>query len=205
MLDYGCGGGAFLKVLSSNGFFPFGVEYGSDVAKHARDITACEVMSVEKFLALSPKPSFDVIYLGDVLEHLSNPIDSLNTILPFLKTGGILFVEGPLEDNPSLGYWASLVYGWLKYSLRSDLIMFHSPFHLFRTESKQQLAFFGRVSTSLELKHMNIFETGFPYSHGGYIKRFIANISIILSGKPFFGRTFGNRFQMIFTKNGDKI
>ena len=200
VLDYGCGLGDFLKVLNSQGFDPYGVEYDKDAAKFASDTVACDVWTVEKFTSPSFKQNFDVVHLGDVLEHLPEPIDTLNKILEKLKIEGILFVEGPVENNPSLVYLASTIFGWIKHILKPGVTSSNPPHHLFRVDAKQQLAFFNQVNSSLELNYWRVYESGWPYIGGGIVKGAIAKIAIFFGGKSFFGITFGNRFQAVFIK-----
>lgn len=198
VLDYGCGVGAFLKALRDQEFVPFGVEFDKDAAEFAGRNAAWEAMSVERFLTLPNKPKFDAIHLGDVLEHLPNPADTLKELLVYLKPGGIVFVEGPLEINPSPVYWVARLFGALKRVARPNFVAADSPTHLFRTGAKQQLAFFSRMEPNLVLKHWHVYETGWPYASGGLIKRAIAGLARGLGSKQLFGATFGNRFYGVF-------
>ena len=141
VLDYGCGLGAFLKAIGNEGFNSYGVEFDKDAAEFASHNANCVVMSVDDFLALHKKPVFDAIHLGDVLEHLPDPARTLKWLLSYLKPGGILFVEGPLEINPSLVYWAARSFGAVKSILMPTFIASHPPTHLFQTDATQQLAF----------------------------------------------------------------
>lgn len=201
VLDYGCGTGEFLKALALEGFIPFGVEFDKSAAQFAAKNAACETLSVKDFQMLRRKIQFDAIHLGDVLEHLPEPDKVLRELLFFLKPGGILFVEGPLETNPSLVYWSVRLFGLFKRRLKPDFIGSHSPTHLFRTNSEQQLKFFSRIEEpALDLKYWRIYETGWPYSCGGVIKKSIAACASILGGRKMFGITFGNRFQGLFIK-----
>lgn len=198
VLDYGCGVGAFLKALGAEGFIPFGVEFDKDAADFAGQKASCETMSVEDFLARAEKPMFDAIHFGDVLEHLPDPGDTLKELLGNLKPGGVLFVEGPLEINPSPVYWAARIFGATKRIVRPSFIAGHKPTHLFRTGARQQMAFFSRVESSLDLKCWQIYETGWPYASGGAIRRAVAGLAKMLGGKKVLGATFGNRFRGLF-------
>ena len=111
----------------------------------------------------------------------------------------MLFVEGPLEINPSPVYWAAHLFGAIKRMVRPEFVASHSPTHLFRTNAKQQIAFFSRVEPSLDLKHWHVYETGWSYASGGAVKRLIAGLAIRLSGKEIVGSAFGNRFRGVFT------
>lgn len=198
VLDYGCGFGAFLQAVKAAGFTPYGVEFDVDAARFASENAGCDVIAVANFPRSDLPEKYDVIHLGDVLEHLPDPAETLSQLLPHLKPGGLLFVEGPLEVNPSPVYWAAHAFGTLKHVLRPQFVGQGKPTHLFRTGGSQQLAFFNQVAPALELLHWEIYETGWPYADGGVIKRLISGAALILGGKKMGGVTFGNRFTGVF-------
>ncbi len=200
VLDYGCGVGGFLKACVSNGLVPFGVEFDIEAAKFAAQNGRCEAMSVEAFSKLVPPPCFDAIHMGDVLEHLPNPASTLTELLDLLKPGGLLFVEGPLEVNPSPVFWAARIFGAVKRLIRPTFMSSHTPTHLFRTDAKAQKGFFTRVDSNLSLGFWQVYETGWPYASGGLIKRSIAAVAVLMGGRKFARTTFGNRFKAILTK-----
>lgn len=203
VLDYGCGSGFFLKALNSAGFHSFGVEYDSSIADKAALNSGSIVINVDNFF-MSPceiGSEFDVIHLGDVIEHVPHPGDFLRQIIPRLKDGGYLFVEGPLEANPSLVYWASKLFGMLKHLLRPNFIGNGTPWHLFRTNWAQQLEFFHIVEPKLTLLHWQVLETGSPYVNNGRVKNLISNLAIKLSGKKVGPFVLGNYFVAIFKYN----
>lgn len=198
ILDYGCGVGALLKALAQEGFIPYGVEFDEDTARFAAKNANCETFSVDQFLALSDKPIFDAIHLGDVLEHLPDPLSVIKQLLVYLKPDGLLFVEGPLEINPSPVYWAARIFGTIKHIVNPSFVGRDAPTHLFRTGAKQQLAFFQLADSRSDLISWTVYETGWPYSDGGIFKRAIAGIALIIGGNHLLGITFGNRFRGVF-------
>jgi 2-polyprenyl-3-methyl-5-hydroxy-6-metoxy-1,4-benzoquinol methylase len=202
VLDYGCGFGGFLKALKAFGYKPYGVEFDANAARFSAEHSGCEVVSVANFFGSNKPAMFDVVHLGDVLEHLSNPRETLVQLLGHLNPGGLLFVEGPLEDNPSAVYWAARAFGMLKHMLLPRVIGEGKPTHLFRTGSRQQLDFFRRVTTDLELIHWQIYETGWPYAEGGVIKKMISRVAVFMGGQRICGVTFGNRFIGLYRYNG---
>lgn len=201
VLDYGCGVGAFLKALAQEGFIAYGVEFDVNVARFAEQNSNCKTFTVDQFLALADKPMFNAIHFGDVLEHLHDPAHTLKDLLGYLKPDGLLFVEGPLEINPSPVYWAARTFGWVKRIVNPHFVARHSPTHLFRTDAKQQLAFFHRIEPRLDLLSWSVYETGWPYASGSAVKRAIAAVARLMGGKRFFGVTFGNRFRCVFRVN----
>jgi SAM-dependent methyltransferase len=202
VLDYGCGFGQFLAQVQAAGFQGTGVELDADAAGVASSNAGCKVLTVADFHQQLSNARYEVLHLGDVLEHLPEPAAELTQLLQYLKPGGLLFVEGPLEVNPSPVYFASRMFGVIKRSLRPDFIGKGKPTHLFRTGGNQQMAFFKRVAPSLEQLHWEIYETGWPYAEGGVAKRLVAKTAMLLGGHKLCGVTFGNRFTGLFRFKG---
>ncbi len=203
VLDYGCGIGGFLEALEQENLIPYGVEYDKKTAIAISDKTLFNIMSVEYFMNARFDYFFDGIHFGDVLEHVSDPVETLNEVLCKLKSGGVLYVEGPLETNASFVYWAAHIFSLIKCILFPNLVVNDPPYHLFLCNEKQQRDFFNNVDASLKLKYWRVYETGWPYLSGGIVKKMIAYTAIFLGGKKLFGMTFGNRFQAVFIKGSD--
>lgn len=198
VLDYGCGTGGFLRALRRTGLDPFGVEFDREAADAARMRSECQVQTVDEFWSETEVGTFDGIHLGDVLEHLPDPGEVLQRLLGRLRPGGILFAEGPLEVNPSPVYWFASLFGWTKRMLRLRSVARHPPTHLFRASARQQLAFFLRPGSSLELREWQVYETGWPYTHGGTLRRSIARLARCVATRTRRFHFFGNRFRGFF-------
>ena len=200
VLDYGCGLGNFLKALRGKRLVPFGVEFDSEAALFAAKNANCKVMTVDAFSNFANTSTFDAIHIGDVLEHLPDPSGTLSQLLKYLKPGGVLFVEGPLEENPSPVFWAVWIFGIAKRLLKPTFISNDPPTHLFRTNAQSQKAFFTQIDKSLNMRHWQVYETGWPYKSGGFLKQTIAAFASCIGGRRFKGVTFGNRFKAILVK-----
>jgi SAM-dependent methyltransferase len=200
ILDYGCGMGGFLKACAALDLVPFGVEFDLEAALFAKKNAKCEVMSVESFSNLASTLRFDGIHMGDVLEHLPDPSNTLSRLIDFLKPGGVLFVEGPIELNPSPVYWAAKIFGTLKRVFNPTFVSNDPPTHLFLTNAQSQRIFFTHVDKRLSICFWQVYETGWPYRSGGLIKRSIALLAVLMGGRQFTGVTFGNRFKVILRK-----
>ena len=206
VLDYGCGFGGFLKALVNSDINAVGVEYDAEVTTIAAKNSNCSVVTLDIFTSGAfSNILFDVIHLGDVLEHLPNPISTIEYLLTRLKPNGLLFVEGPIEVNASLVYWSARLFGFVKRLLRPDFIAYNPPTHLFRTSANSQYVFFNQFKPRLLMRHWDVHETGWPYISGGVIKRIIAHVAIFLGKRTFFHINFGNRFRGIFMKDADNI
>lgn len=197
LLDYGCGLGEFLSSFDKKNIDLFGVEFDKDVVSLLNK--TIKTWSVDDFYNVA-SDKFDVIHIGDVLEHLPDPIGTTNDIVCKLKKGGILYIEGPLENNFSLVYFFSFFYGVIKKLINPNKNQTFPPYHVIRLNEKQQLFLFSCFDFDFDIKYWDVYETGWPYNDGGLVKRIISKISVFLGGKRFFNSVFGNRFHAILLK-----
>jgi SAM-dependent methyltransferase len=164
ILDFGCGNGAFMVTAAKAGFHCEGVELDPEMRQRAAANSSCPVRSLEDVEAEGG--GYDVIHLGDVLEHLPDPAAMMRRLRPLLGAGGMFFVEGPLEDNASPVYYASRLFGAAKAALRRPLRGAYPPYHLLRTGAAAQRRFFER-RLGWRVEHFGVFETGWPYLNPG--------------------------------------
>jgi SAM-dependent methyltransferase len=202
-LDYGCGIGTFLTACSEQGIQTVGVEFDEKTAQFAKNNSNCNVLSIDEFIKEEHQIAFDGIHLGDVLEHIPDPKNTLNMLVTYLKPGGILFIEGPLETNPSLVFWAARLFGIIKRMIYPNFNSSQPPTHLFLTNANAQIGFFKRIDANLKLQYWEVIETGWPYKNMGFLKNSIAATAIYLGGLTVANITLGNRFKAILVK--DKI
>ena len=95
-LDFGCGASADTVILAKAlGFTAFGAEVAEDTRKQAALISGCQVYSPEEIA--TGQHRFDIVFMGDVLEHVMDPILLLQSAQRSLKPGGVLVIQGPLE------------------------------------------------------------------------------------------------------------
>lgn len=100
-LDYGCGANAELLIFATSlGLVSVGVEVEASTREMATLNSSALVIDPEEFAMTDQK--FDVIFLGDVLEHVNNPGEILKDICAHLKPNGFLFIQGPLESASTL-------------------------------------------------------------------------------------------------------
>ncbi|HCV44269.1 MAG TPA: hypothetical protein DGH68_12345 [Bacteroidetes bacterium] len=126
-LEVGCAGGAFLNAAREVGFNVKGVEYSTEAADFARKRFNLDVTTGNLEGVGFPSASFDVIFMGDVLEHLPDPRATLAEIHRVLRTGGLLAVECPMQTNTLFSR-----FGFLLYSFVGKRAAVHlPPYHLF--------------------------------------------------------------------------
>jgi SAM-dependent methyltransferase len=95
-LDFGCGSDAETLLFSSSiGYVSQGVELTQSSREQATHQSGCEIFSPSELFSSNRK--YDVIFLGDILEHVYEPTLILSNLQRHLKLNGRLFIQGPLE------------------------------------------------------------------------------------------------------------
>lgn len=100
-VDYGCGAGEMLVAAAKLNLEVVGIEFDDKVAQAVEKQTGARVMNLSEVQTLN-EPLADILYLGDVLEHLTKLNEQMPEILKLLRPGGMLIAQGPLEGNTAL-------------------------------------------------------------------------------------------------------
>ncbi|MDI6751271.1 MAG: class I SAM-dependent methyltransferase [bacterium] len=94
VLDIGTAGGAFLEAAERFGYVAIGLEPSLFLVNEGkRRNLKIEQGTIDNHPF--PKESFDMVCLWDVLEHLTDPKNSLLKIRALIKPGGILLINYP--------------------------------------------------------------------------------------------------------------
>jgi 2-polyprenyl-3-methyl-5-hydroxy-6-metoxy-1,4-benzoquinol methylase len=96
LLEVGCGTGDFVAFSQEHGFRSVGTEPSFEAAQRAtsQGLTVHN-MTLEKFVAHSGIAKFDVVVMINVLEHVPDPVRTLQECKQVLIPGGILCVRVP--------------------------------------------------------------------------------------------------------------
>ena len=96
LLDIGCGSGTFLADARDAGWQVSGLEINEDFPRFCRDVLGmADVRSGSVADPPFPEASFDVVTMLDVLEHMYNPLLSLQQGARLLKAGGLMVIKSP--------------------------------------------------------------------------------------------------------------
>ena len=101
LLDVGSGPGLFLKLGEQRGWQVMGIEPSKKAADYSKNILKLDIQ--ECFLNTETAKTlgkFDVINMGEVLEHLPDPKGMLKTAFDMLEVGGVLTLIVPNDFNP---------------------------------------------------------------------------------------------------------
>lgn len=103
VFDIGCGEGFFLKGMKSLGWNVSGTDYSSEgIANHNPELKgemtfgpALEV--IEQFR--KSRRTFGLVNLGNILEHVLDPLQLLESVRPLLRADGLLRVVVPNDSS----------------------------------------------------------------------------------------------------------
>ena len=125
LLDVGCAAGWLLHHAAQRGWRAQGVELSESAARFAQD-RGLEVFQGELSAAGLPDAAFDVVYMGDVLEHVPDCRATLAEVARLLAPGGHVYLRGPITTH-SLARALAL---WVCGVLRRPLVLREPPYHL---------------------------------------------------------------------------
>jgi SAM-dependent methyltransferase len=94
-LDVGCGGGALLSAMQALGWSCFGIDLSEESIQSSRQRAPQASVKKAVLQDLREESFYDLIVLSHVLEHLPNPISSLQHCLRLLRPGGKLVIVVP--------------------------------------------------------------------------------------------------------------
>jgi SAM-dependent methyltransferase len=95
LLDLGCWVGFLLAEARDRGWDAVGVEPSEFASKFARERLGLDVITGDLFRTRLPTRQFDVVTMGDVMEHLIAPAEALARIRDLLRSKGILALALP--------------------------------------------------------------------------------------------------------------
>ena len=137
LLEVGCAAGLLLKRARERGWQVMGVELSADAVAHARAL-GLEVRQGTLTDAALAADAFDVVYMGDVLEHVPDCRGTLVEVARVLAPGGYAVIRGPITTNSLARRLGLALYG----ALGRDIVLREPPYHLweFRPGSLRRLA-----------------------------------------------------------------
>ena len=127
LLDLGCWVGFLLAEARDRGWRVLGVEPSSFAAGYAREHFGLDILEQDLLSADLPEGEFDAIVLGDLIEHLTDPLGALERIGRLLAPGGVLYLT--LPDSGSRlarvmgARWWSVIPTHVQYFSRTSLAL----------------------------------------------------------------------------------
>ena len=118
LLEIGCGYGFFLNLAKENGWKTYGVELSPDASEYARKTFNLDIFTGDISQADLKEKSFDFITLQHILEHLPQPLKTLNILNNALRDDGILVIVVP-NTLSLMARWAKT--NWLCLAEKTHL------------------------------------------------------------------------------------
>jgi 2-polyprenyl-3-methyl-5-hydroxy-6-metoxy-1,4-benzoquinol methylase len=129
LLDFGCGGGAFLQRMHHRGWKVLGVDASAAVVERIRDELGLPAVASDLASPELMPESFDVVTMLQSLEHVHEPLEALRQARTLLAPGGRLYVWVPNIDGLPFVWFGP---AWFGLDLPRHLVHF-SPATLNRT------------------------------------------------------------------------
>jgi len=104
LLEVGVGAGEMTAVAKEFLFDVTGLDIRPPYAAAVSNLLGIPVYTVD-FQEFSVDEQFDVLCMGDVIEHLSDPVSALRKAHELLKPGGVLWISTPNFES-SFSYYA---------------------------------------------------------------------------------------------------
>lgn len=158
ILEIGCATGNFLFALKNAGFKVKGVELSSFAVDYAHTHFGIQIINKPFDQELIGNElhenEFDLILMGDVLEHFTNPTEAMIAVNRILKPGGVALIQVP----GTLNLISSKVALALFRVLGTQKTMTLPPYHLteFSAKTVRELCkrtHFSRVKIEQHIKH----------------------------------------------------
>ncbi len=129
MFEIGCGSGYFLKRAESLGWNCWGIDFSPKAVEVTKkrvpgaNVTQSSLseLNIEE---LNFKGSFDLVIMSHVLEHLPDPVLSLNKCYELLAPGGMLMLEIPNFSSFEARFFGK---NWRGLDLPRHLFHFREP------------------------------------------------------------------------------
>ena len=126
LLDVGCSSGVFLYYAKKRGFETYGVEL-NELTAHIAIANGLNIKIGTLKSAQYADNCFDVIFLGDIIEHVPSPQELISECKRILKQGGVLIISTPNLDS----FWARATFPLWKW-FKIPWSVLTPPHHLFQ-------------------------------------------------------------------------
>jgi SAM-dependent methyltransferase len=209
ILDFGCGDGNFIVNAIQQGFTCDGAEFDYDYIKLLKEgLPKVTIYHIDEFYP-DKKLVYDVIRLSNVIEHIVTPAATINALLPQLRPNGILLIEAPLEDNPSVSKWYRNLYIRFKRRSGYEYKYYTPPYHIIMATAKNQRTFFQQFDIKEKTFIVDEFAWPFPESiksAKGFTQKALAiffSVAMFISRLLHKGRS-GNGFLYVGQKSSNR-
>ncbi len=120
-LDIGCGAGECLIASKHMGWKSIGVEVGKSAADFVKDKLQLEVINKDFMEIQFDKESFGLVTINEALEHMIDPLKTIEKAVGLLKPGGVF-----VYSVPSIEFIGYKAFGRLWHMIHSAHLQYFS-------------------------------------------------------------------------------
>ena len=103
ILDVGCGEGFVMAAYEARGWYVEGIDHSLKGVENMNPDQAAHVTQGNLFSLLEDRvaagTTYDLVWLGNVLEHVTNPVDLMHALHATLKPAGLLVATVPNDGS----------------------------------------------------------------------------------------------------------
>ena len=186
---------SLFSQIQSKGKYVTGAEYNPElVANLSKSFTKASFLTIDDFYKSDAK--YDIIFLSNVLEHLTNPKEIMLKLRERVSENGLFVLEGSVENNFNLTLFTRKIIFFIRKNFFGKKAS-HTPTHILYANRKNQEQFLKDIG--LTTLYYEIKESNWPYPmryedcHSLMQKLMygIATLSVAMSKIfPFWGNNF---------------
>jgi len=166
LLEVGCAGGWLLKHAAERGWRVRGVELSAEAVAAARAL-GLDVHHGDLASAALPGAAFDLVYMGDVLEHVPDCRAALAEAARVLRPGGHVYLRGPITTH-SLARGLALA---LYRAVGRDIVLREPPYHLWEFRPRPLARLFRAVGLEVVRARQSKIPPGRPHGEKSALQR----------------------------------
>ncbi len=197
LLELGSAGGWLLARARERGWDVQGVELSAAAAERARAL-GLAVFQGDLPAAGLPAASFDLAYMGDVLEHVPDCRAVLGEVVRVLRPGGHLYLRGPVTTNSLARRLALGLYG----VAGRTIVLREPPYHLWEFTPASLARLFRAVGLEVRSARQSKIPPGRPHGQKSAAERLVMAAVDVLN-LPLTGLcgVAGDRIVMVGRKS----
>ena len=154
-----------------------GVEFSGSAVEHARAL-GLDVHEGDVMGAGLPGSSFDLVYMGDVLEHVPDCREVLSEVARVLKPAGHLYLRGPITTNSLARRLALRVYGLAG----QEIVLQEPPYHLWEFTPRPLARLFRTTGLVVKRLEQSKIPAGRPHGEKSALQRAAMNLLDAVNG-----------------------
>ena len=193
LLEVGCANGWLLKHAAERGWKVRGVELSADAVARVRAL-GLDVHHGDLISAALPAESFDLLYMGDVLEHVPDCRAVLAEVDRVLRHGGHLYLRGPTTTHSLARSLALAIYGLAG----REIVQREPPYHLWEFTPGPLARLFRRVGLEVIEARQSKIPPGRAHGDKSALERVVmAAIDAVNQPLTTFFNARGDRIVMV--------